>query len=93
MTIEQWIETYKPKVYYTDTRKFINDLKTLYNVYIWSVVADNDNWSVTPSKKLATAKMFIVCENMWEDSDLEFFFTDNNILEVTKYVDNLNKTN
>ena len=91
MTIEQWIETYKPKVYYTDVREFITHLRTLYDVYIWSVVADKDNWSVTPSKKLATAKMFIVCENMWDDADLEFCFTDEEMIKVIAYMDNLNQ--
>ena len=92
MTIEQWIETYKPTSYHKDTREFItNHLRGLYDVHTWTIVPKDNTNVLVPSKRLASGIMFLICKEMWEDSDLEFCFTDKEIIEMTDYIDNLNR--
>lgn len=88
MTIEQWIETYKPKSYHVDTRGFIvHHLPGLYNVYIWTIVPSTDGYLIVPSKRLASGIMFLVCKEMWDDEEVEYKLDEKDVKLLTQTID------
>ena len=88
MTIEQWIETYKPKSHHDDLRSFIQGPgRNIYNIYIWSVVPDNGKYMLVPNKKLAYGQLFIICEIGWEDEDVQLEFTNDDLITLVKKIE------